>query len=124
MFDKCDQTMPLSAISASPPESLSNEGIRERLSFDSILDNDRRSSMDDSIFDKTGNRSSVSSDSVFGYDEANVPSFSDQLMLPRQFRPLSMVSLASLHSPTKEDDTMISVSQSCLCNDVKVLIVL
>ena len=124
MFDKCDQTMPLSAISASPPESLSNEGIRERLSFDSILDNDRRSSMDDSIFDKTGNRSSMSSDSVFGDDEANVPSFSDQLMLPRQFRPLSMVSLASLHSPTKEDDTMISVSQSCLCNDVKVLIVL
>jgi hypothetical protein len=101
-------------------DNLSNEHIRERSSFDSILDNDRRSSMDNSIFDKTDHRSSMSSDSVFGDDETNVPSFSDQLMLPRQFRPLSMVSLAS--SPMKEDDTMISVSQLFLCDDVKVLI--
>jgi hypothetical protein len=52
MFDRCEQSMPLSAISASPSDSLSNERIRERSSFDSILDNDRRSSMDDSIFDR------------------------------------------------------------------------
>ena len=114
MFEKCEQSMPLSAISASPPESLSNERIGNRSSFDSILDNDRRSSMDDSIFDKTGQRSSVSSDSVFGDDEDHVPAFSDQLLLPHQYRPLSMVSLASLHSPMKEDDTMVSVSQLLL----------
>jgi hypothetical protein len=61
--------------------------------------------MDATIFDKTGNRSSISSDLVFGDDEANVPSFGDQLILPRQSQPLSnvsMVSLASLHSPMKE----------------------
>jgi hypothetical protein len=39
--DKMFENMPLSAISSSPPESLSNERIREW-----ILDNDRRPSMD------------------------------------------------------------------------------
>lgn len=72
IFDKWEQSMPLLAISASPPEGLSNESIMKRASFDSILDNDRRSSMDDSIFDKTGNRSSMSSEFVFGGDEPTI----------------------------------------------------
>ncbi|KAJ7667434.1 hypothetical protein B0H17DRAFT_254379 [Mycena rosella] len=104
MFD-ADHGMPLSAISASPPES--HSGLRNRSSFDSIIDEERRSSMEDSLFEKTGHRSSMSSDSVFGYDDHNIPN--GHLLPPTQFRPLSMLSMNSIHSPMKEDDTMISM---------------
>ncbi|KAJ6511227.1 hypothetical protein DFH09DRAFT_999601 [Mycena vulgaris] len=107
MFDTAvDHGMPLRAISASPPESRS--GLRNRSSFDSIMDDERRSSMEDSLFEKTGHRSSMSSDSVFGYDDHNPPN--GHLLPPTQFRPLSMLSMHnSIHSPMKEDDTMISM---------------
>ncbi|KAJ7088519.1 hypothetical protein B0H15DRAFT_841620 [Mycena belliarum] len=107
MFDSAaDRGMPLSAISASPPESRS--GFRNRSSFDSIMDEERRSSMEDSLFEKTGHRSSMSSDSVFGYDDRNAPN--GHLLPPAHFRPLSMLSMHnSIHSPMKEDDTMISM---------------
>ncbi|KAJ7473614.1 hypothetical protein B0H11DRAFT_2036563 [Mycena galericulata] len=107
MFDTAvDRGMPLRAISASPPESRSD--LRNRSSFDSIIDEERRSSMEDSLFEKTGHRSSMSSDSVFGYDDHNMPN--GHLLPPNQFRPLSMLSVHnSVHSPMKEDDTMISM---------------
>ncbi|KAJ6619274.1 hypothetical protein B0H10DRAFT_2216971 [Mycena sp. CBHHK59/15] len=106
MFDTAvDHGMPLRAISASPPESRS--GLRNRSSFDSIIDEEHRSSMEDSLFEKTGHRSSMSSDSVFGYDDHNPPN--GHLLPPNQFRPLSMLSMYSVHSPMKEDDTMISM---------------
>ncbi|KAF8878425.1 hypothetical protein BD779DRAFT_1663807 [Infundibulicybe gibba] len=111
MFDTAaDHGMPLTSISASPPESVahSNYGNRSSFDFDSILDNDRRSSMDDSLFEKTGHRSSMSSDSVFGYDEA-YPALRGALLPPNQFRPLSILSMDSIHSPMKENDTMISM---------------
>jgi serine/arginine repetitive matrix protein 2 len=110
MFDTAvDHGMPLRAISASPPESRS--GVRNRSSFDSILDDERRSSTEDSLFEKTGHRSSMSSDSVFGYDDHHPPN--GHLLPPAQFRPLSMLSIHnSVHSPMKEDDTMISVSSA------------
>jgi serine/arginine repetitive matrix protein 2 len=110
MFEKCEQSMPLTAISASPPESISGGRLGNRSSFDSILDNDRRSSTEDSLFDKTENRSSMSSDSVFGDDDPHSGHLNGHLLLPNQFRPLSMLSVNSAHSPMKEDDTMISVS--------------
>ncbi|KAJ7620088.1 hypothetical protein FB45DRAFT_839417 [Roridomyces roridus] len=100
---------PLSAISASPPES-HRDMMRDRSSYDydSIMDEERRSSMEDSLFEKTGHRSSMSSDSVFGYDDHNPPN--GHLLPPNQFRPLSMLSINnSMHSPMKEDDTMISM---------------
>ncbi|KAJ7436308.1 hypothetical protein B0H11DRAFT_2364947 [Mycena galericulata] len=87
-----DRGIPLRATSASPPESRRA----------------RRSSMEDSLFEKTGHRSSMSSDSVFGYDGHNMPNV--HLLPPNQFRPLSMLSVHnSVHSPMKEDDTMISM---------------
>ncbi len=49
-------------------ESACEACLGERSSFDSVLDDDRHSSMDDSLFKRTGLRSSVSSDLVFGYD--------------------------------------------------------
>jgi hypothetical protein len=61
--------------------------------------------------------SSMSSDSVFGYDDHHQPQ--GHLLPTMQLRPLSALSVNSVHSPMKEDDTMISVSlfrwQHCLC---------
>jgi hypothetical protein len=109
MFETAaDHGMPLTSISASPPESLAPEQLRNHSSFDSILDDDRRSSMNDSLFDKTGNRSSMSSDSVFGYDDHHPPQ--GHLLPSMHLRPLSAFTVNSVHSPMKEDDTMISVS--------------
>jgi serine/arginine repetitive matrix protein 2 len=64
--------------------------------------------MEDSLFEKTGNRSSVSSDSVFG-DDFSHP-YPGGLLPPNQFPPLSVLSRNSVHSPMRDDDTMISVS--------------
>ncbi|KAL4261714.1 hypothetical protein AB1N83_006845 [Pleurotus pulmonarius] len=108
-----DQGMPLSAISASPPDSAiasrSNlSATRDSYEYDSIMDNDPVSTIDDSLFDKTGHRSSLSSESIFGDDASNpIPG---HLLLPHQFRPLSMLSVRSTdRGPSREDDTMISM---------------
>jgi hypothetical protein len=67
MFDTAvDHGQPLRAISASPPESRSEMRDRSSYDYDSIIDEERRDSMEDSLFEKTGHRSSMSSDSVFG----------------------------------------------------------
>ncbi|KAJ7367669.1 hypothetical protein DFH08DRAFT_946657 [Mycena albidolilacea] len=47
----------------------------------------------------------MSSDSVFGYDDHNVPN--GHLLPLNQFHPLSMLSFHNDCSPMKEDDTMI-----------------
>jgi hypothetical protein len=93
----------LTSISASPPESATSPHFAK--SFDSILDDEQRSSVEDSLFEKAHHRSSMSSDSVFGEDY----SLQNGLLPPNQFRPLSVLSINSVHSPTKEDDTMISM---------------
>ncbi|KAJ6568795.1 hypothetical protein B0H19DRAFT_1256508 [Mycena capillaripes] len=88
------------------PES--RNSLRNRSSFDSIIDEERRSSMEDSLVEKTGHHSSMSSDSVFGYDDHHPPN--GHLLPPHQFRPLSVLNFNnSAHSPMKEDDTMISM---------------
>jgi len=111
-----DHPAPLSAISASPPQSVlgSSNDLGQKSSYDSILDGDRRSSVD-SIFDNTGQRSSMSSDSVFGYDESQRPryNFTDtttNLYPPAlaMFRPLSVISIGNPGTP-REDDTMITM---------------
>jgi serine/arginine repetitive matrix protein 2 len=66
-----------------------------------------RSSVDDSLFEKTGQRSSVSSDSVFGEEVSH--SYAVRLLPPHHFRPLSILSLNSSHGPVHDDDAMISV---------------
>ncbi|KAH9487444.1 hypothetical protein JR316_0001520 [Psilocybe cubensis] len=102
---------PLPSISASPPESATASqhhfSLSRRRSFDSILDEEQRSSMgEDSLFEKTGYRSSIS-ESVFGDDLAH--QLQGGLLPPNHFRPLSMLSAHSVHSPIREDDTMISM---------------
>ncbi|KAH9896427.1 hypothetical protein C8Q73DRAFT_788785 [Cubamyces lactineus] len=97
---------PLSAISASPESTYSDPEVN-RTSWDSIMDNDRYTSVvDDSLFDKTRNRNSVSSESVFGFDP-----YAQYTRPPpsHQFRPLSIMSEMSVHSSPKEDDTMITM---------------
>ena len=111
-----DYAMPLTSISASPPQNAASQG--DQMSYDSIIDDqghkssnqydNRMSFSGDSLFDQTGNESSMSSGSVFGHDASHRP---QGHMLPsNQFRPLSMISFTSDHSPSREDDTMISVS--------------
>ncbi|KAJ7813377.1 hypothetical protein B0H14DRAFT_3149939 [Mycena olivaceomarginata] len=102
-----DHGQPLRVISASPPESRSEMRDRSSYDYDSIIDEERRDSMEDSLFEKTGHRSSMSSDSVFGYDDHDVPN--GHLLPPNQFRPLSVLSFHNDRSPMKEDDTMISM---------------
>ncbi|KAL4064764.1 hypothetical protein V8B97DRAFT_2010772 [Scleroderma yunnanense] len=111
-----DHGMPLTAISASPPESLAGSIRSERITseeyeyrstYDSIMDSrnePQKTTVEDSIFEKTGYRTSVSSSdsTFFGKDS------SDGRKPPR-YRPISSFSIASSHSPVKEDDTMISM---------------
>ncbi|KXN81385.1 hypothetical protein AN958_04774 [Leucoagaricus sp. SymC.cos] len=114
MFETADQAVPLSSISASPPgttsESFSQQVSNQPNSYDSVMDDDRRVSLDatDSIFEKTGQRTSVISEkSFFGHDGGS--HFQPGLLPPYQFRPMSLMSMASVHSPVKDDDTMISM---------------
>jgi len=106
MFDNAADHGPLTSISASPPGSSFRPYVSNRSSFDSIIDDEQRS-QEDSLFERTHYRSSMSSDSVFNDDYP----IQSGLLPPNQlFRPLSVHSIGSIHSPTKEDDTMISVS--------------
>ena len=109
MFDHAVDLGPLTSISASPPEKLeiSDRHSDHPPSFDSILDDEQRS-IEDSLFEKTGHRSSISSDSVFG--EHNSHPYQDGLLPPNQFQLLSVLSVNSVHGPMEEGDTMISVS--------------
>ncbi|KAI0635339.1 hypothetical protein C8Q77DRAFT_1054820 [Trametes polyzona] len=113
MFETSRGGAPLSAISASPESTYSDGGAEaNRTSWDSIMDGDgegttgRYMSVEDSLFDKTRNRTSVSSESVFGFDP-----YAQWARPPpsQQFRPLSIMSEMSVHSPAKEDDTMITM---------------
>ncbi|KAI6020976.1 hypothetical protein BKA83DRAFT_4293512 [Pisolithus microcarpus] len=113
-----DHGVPLTSISASPPESLAgsvrseritSEEYEHRSSYDSILDSRnelQKTTAEDSLFEKTGYRTSVSSSdsAFFGKD----PMDARHADLPR-YRPISSFSVSSAHSPAKEDDTMISM---------------
>ncbi|KAF9560634.1 hypothetical protein CPC08DRAFT_466596 [Agrocybe pediades] len=122
---------PLTAISASPRSdqedftSSSMDFQQDRLSsashvypYDSIIDaydEQHKSSMEDSLFEKTGyQRTSVMSDSVFGDNDADdleryYRGNQGGFFARNQYRPLSILSRNSVHSPPKEDDTMISM---------------
>ena len=111
-----DYGMPLTSILASPPKSVTGKPQGNGTSYDSILDGEgRRSSTEykdrhsssDSLFDQTGDWSSVSSETVFGHDELH--HLQGNLLPSHQFRPLSAYSDTTRHSPHNENDTMISV---------------
>ena len=105
---------PLVSISASPSPSLvgsaHGEGIHSEeyeshSSYDSVMDSQYESQRTDSLFEKIGNRNSVcSSDSTFFEQDTD-----NGAAKPPRYRPISSLSIPSVHSPPKEDDTMISV---------------
>ena len=110
---------PLPSISVSPspaiPDSMrgvySNEYDR-RMSYDSIMDSQCESQNTDSLFEKTGHRISVcSSDSTFFEEHPD-----NAAAKPPRYRPISSLSIPSVHSPPKDDDTMISVSFHFSCH--------
>ncbi|EKM52947.1 uncharacterized protein PHACADRAFT_259113 [Phanerochaete carnosa HHB-10118-sp] len=121
MFDRMEYGMPLAAISASPTGSffseqdstsrrysdISERGEQQGVSYDSVFDTERRASVTDSIFEKTGMPTSHDvSDDVFEFDLSR-PTDSPRL---NQFRPISMMSVASTtHSIPRSEDTMISM---------------
>jgi serine/arginine repetitive matrix protein 2 len=81
-----DHSVPLTAITASPAESALSVNYSSGLpSQDSILDQNHTSA--DSLFENTRNRSSASSDSIFGCNHYH-RLHSNQA----QFRPISMLS--------------------------------
>ncbi|THG95127.1 hypothetical protein EW026_g6465, partial [Hermanssonia centrifuga] len=102
-----DYGMPLSAISGSPADSTSSDQFHQRTTYDSIMDDDQRSTMDDSLFEQTGYKTTVSLDNVFDFD-ASDPN-QERYLRTRQFRPVSIISMASAHTAVREDDTMISM---------------
>jgi serine/arginine repetitive matrix protein 2 len=111
-----DYCVPLTSITASPPESVpsddSYQRVRCRGSFDSIMDDERPSYSRDSIMDQSNRRTSSTFDFAFGQDGSHsVHSLS-------QFRinddpALSLFSAeGDSGDPKSEDDTMISVGVS------------
>ncbi|KAG8897872.1 hypothetical protein FRC00_003709, partial [Tulasnella sp. 408] len=116
--DKMFESGPLYSIAgspaqSSPPMEFGHEDDCQNLrrSVDSTDSRSVRFSVD-SIFDKTGsNTSSISSPSVFGYDESGVSASQGFFAagVKPQFRPLSMFSMASEGDSSREDDTMISM---------------
>lgn len=109
MFER-DNQMPLSAIAASPCESVfakaQRNANRSSFDYDSIIDHREGGSNEDSLFDRSEYRSSMSSD-LFGNDFSQPNS--NGLLPAGQFRPLSIISMHSAHAPMEEDDTMISM---------------
>jgi hypothetical protein len=109
-----DYCLPLTSITASPPESVPSDylyqHVRRRGSFDSIMDDERRSYSRDSIMDQSNRRTSTTFESVFGQDGSH--SMHSPL---GQFRiyddPAFSLFSAEGDSadPKREDDTMISV---------------
>ncbi|KAH6908721.1 hypothetical protein BKA70DRAFT_1103298 [Coprinopsis sp. MPI-PUGE-AT-0042] len=126
----------LDAIAGSPSGSIglnhlnSADQTRNRDSegsfdyYDSILDNTQQehagrvivssyeqpsiSVVEDSPFNKSGVRSEVSSDCVFG--DSNSIADRARRLPNAQFRPLSLISNQSMHDLMHDGDTMISVS--------------
>ncbi|KAH9923820.1 uncharacterized protein B0H18DRAFT_1105173 [Fomitopsis serialis] len=106
MFDN-DHGMPLSAISASPPESVAGD-LRSQPSWESFVPADRGVAADDSVYeDSEDYHTTMSRDSVFGNAGSN-SQYYNQLQR-RPFRPVSVISDMSVHDPRKEDDTMITM---------------
>ena len=76
MFNNATDHGPLPSILASPPESTRPHlGNHSSFDFDSILNEERGSSLEDSLFDKTNYHSSMSSDSVCSDDDCKVVCF-------------------------------------------------
>ena len=104
MFDR-SYGVPLTSISASPSGSVSGEPTNQHTNWDSVIDG-YRTSLEDSLFEKTGYKTiRADDDSVFGDGNNSDPGY-----LPaNHFRPVSMMSVSSGNTAPKDDDTMITV---------------
>ncbi|EIN05384.1 hypothetical protein PUNSTDRAFT_127845 [Punctularia strigosozonata HHB-11173 SS5] len=121
-----DYGQPLHSISASPTGSVRDftaDSAAYISSYDSIMDDERKTTSEDSIFDKTdlrastsdrktaedsifdkaSKRSSTSGESLFHANNAEVPH-----LLPA-WRPVSVLSYGSSRSPPEDDDTMVTM---------------
>lgn len=109
-----DYCLPLTSITASPPESLPSDysyrHVRRRGSFDSIMDDECRSYSRDSIMDQSKRRSSSTPESVFGQDVSHPNRSPLDHFRINDGRPYSLFSVEgdSAHHK-RDDDTMISV---------------
>ena len=95
MFDRAVDLGPLTSISASLLNEFELSSVYNHRTLYDSMDNEQRSSVDDSLFEKTGQPSSVSSDSVFGDNMSHSYPIG---LLPPHFRPFSVLSLNSSHS--------------------------
>lgn len=114
MFEN-DHGMPLSAISASPPESPAGD-LHHQPSWESFVPDKRPISADDSMYENSEDyHTTISRDSVFGNAGSNSQYYAQ--LQRRPYRPVSVISDISVEHPRKEDDTMITVSTivSSLC---------
>ncbi|KAH6903029.1 hypothetical protein BKA70DRAFT_1515472 [Coprinopsis sp. MPI-PUGE-AT-0042] len=97
----------LDAIAGSPSGSIDTQQEHAGRVIVSSYEQPSISVVEDSLFDKSGVRSEVSSDCVFGDSNSNADR---ARRLPNaQFRPLSLISNQSAHDSMHEDDTMISM---------------
>ena len=107
-----DYCLPLTSITASPPESVpsdySYEHVKRRGSFDSIMD-DERSYSRDSIIDQSNRRTSITPESVFGQGGSFPIHFPLGQFRINDDRPFSPFSIEGDTDLEREDDTMISV---------------
>ena len=115
MFESAhDYGMPLSSITASPSQESEYSDIkRSRFSLDSIM-NEGKLSSGDSILNDSPSRLSVASD-IFGFGKNfSAAKKNCGLLMPTQYRPVSIFSTGSSKPAPREEDTMISVSYRIL----------
>lgn len=103
-FDYCDSVIDADNAYRFDPR-------RDSIAEADYEDDEHPSSRADSLFEKSQDRSSASSSSLFGNDDSR---YTYDQSLPHQFRPISSMSITEVHSPVKEDDTMFSVSNPLL----------
>jgi serine/arginine repetitive matrix protein 2 len=113
---KHDYCVPLTSITASPPESVfsddSYQRIRCRGSFDSIMDDERPSYSRDSIMDQSNRRTSSIFDSAFGQDGSHSMHSLSQFRINDEPAFSLFNAEGDSADPKREDDTMISVGVS------------
>ena len=117
MFDR-SYGIPLTSSSASPSGSVSGEPANQHTNWDSVIDG-YRTSLEDSLFEKTGYKTiRADDDSVFRDGNNSDPGY-----LPaNHFRPVSMMSVSSGNTAPKDNDTMITIGFKYPLFDVQCLI--
>ncbi len=108
-----DYCVPLTSITASPPESVPSDDsyrhVRPRGSFDSIMDDERQSYSRDSVMDQSNLRTSSTFDSAFGQDRSHLMHSLGQFRINDDPAFSLFSTEGDSADPKREDDTMISV---------------